>query len=386
VEGGGRITSLHWRDDGRVLYYVRNLPSGSELMRLATSPTGEATGEPEPVLQLGDSLRVGSISADGQRLTLVKTLRESRIVRLWPGGSRGLTVEPVAGTEGGLGFWVSPDGEWLAFTVAGTSGTDLYKVPIEGGTPKRLTSSGNVGGFSWSPDSKMLAFTAPWRDTLQVWLLSAASGASMRLQRSMTNGYVWWASGPLMYEMPGKKNYWVVDSLRIRSGDGPVPLTPANLDVDYYDDEGNSDGIVEGVRRTLVTNDSVGVYMESPRTSPDGRSVAVMWWRWSPGPYGLWRLSLTDSTQVLVRANTKTTTYKPGGWTADGSSIYTQVGNDILYIPLDGGEPEIALNLPEEPRYVCEPLTPGSENSWICREVVSESDAWLIENFDPDVN
>ena len=40
----------------------------------------------------------------------------------------------------------------------------------------------------------------------------------------------------------------------------------------------------------------------------------------------------------------------------------------------------------EEPDYACDPLTAGSENSWICSEVVSESDAWLIENFDPHVN
>jgi len=50
---------------------------------------------------------------------------------------------------------------------------------------------------------------------------------------------------------------------------------------------------------------------------------------------------------------------------------------------VDGGEPEIALTLPEEPEYGCDPLVEGSETSWICWEGVSESDAWLIENFDP---
>ena len=125
--------------------------------------------------------------------------------------------------------------------------------------------------------------------------------------------------------------------------------------------------------------------MSNASLSPDGRSVAVSWYRHDWESSGLWRLSLTDSTQVLVRANTKTTTYKPGGWTADGSSIYTKVGNDILYIPVDGGEPEIALTLPEEPDYVCDQLATGSETSWICSEVVSESDAWLIEDFDPHV-
>jgi len=55
-------------------------------------------------------------------------------------------------------------------------------------------------------------------------------------------------------------------------------------------------------------------------------------------------------------------------------------------IPVDGGEPETALTLPEEPEVGCDPLVEGSETSWICWEGVSESDAWLIENFDPNVN
>jgi hypothetical protein len=234
----------------------------------------------------------------------------------------------------------------------------------------------------------MLAFTAPWRDTLKVWLVSAASGASMPLQGSVTSGYVEWETGPLMYSMPSVLNYWVVDSLRIRTDGGSVPLTPANLETysDAYYYRGDSDGIVEGDGRTLVSNDSVGITMKFARSSPDGRSVVVYWARGDMESTGLWRLSLTDSTQVLIRAHTRMSWYGAHGWTADGSSIYTKVGNDILYIPVDGGEPETALILPEEPDYGCEPLTTGSEDSWICSEVVSESDAWLIENFDPHVN
>jgi len=44
------------------------------------------------------------------------------------------------------------------------------------------------------------------------------------------------------------------------------------------------------------------------------------------------------------------------------------------------------LTLPEEPDYACDQLATGSETSWICGEGLSESDAWLIENFDPHVN
>ena len=44
------------------------------------------------------------------------------------------------------------------------------------------------------------------------------------------------------------------------------------------------------------------------------------------------------------------------------------------------------LTLPEEPEYAFHPLATGWETSWNCWELVSESDVWLIENFDPHVN
>jgi serine/threonine-protein kinase len=378
VDGGERVTSLHWRDGGRVLYYSRHLPSGSELMRLRTSTTGEPEGEPEPILQLGDSLAIGDISADSRRLILVKTLRESRIVRLRPDEAQVPVLESVPGTEDVLSFWVSPDGEWLAFIPEGTTGSDIYKVPIAGGQPTRITSSGNVGSFSWSPDGRFLAFSAPWQDAERVWIVSANGGSSMPLSKSKTSGVLSWTPGPLMYQMPGNRNYWVIDSLSIRSPGGSLPLTPANLD--------DFDGFVEGDGRPLVTNDSVG-WMFNATSSPDGRWVAVSWNRqpWS-GPLGLWMISLADSTQVSVMPNTRGTRYWPIGWTADGSGIYTQAGNDILLVPVDGSETDTVLTLPEEPNYGCDPLVEGSETSWVCWEVVSESDAWLIENFDPHVN
>jgi len=198
------------------------------------------------------------------------------------------------------------------------------------------------------------------------------------------SGNLSWTPGPLMYQMPGNRNYWVVDSLSIRTPDGRVPLTPANLGASQGFVEGASGGLVEGNGRSLVTNDSVG-WIFYPKSSPDGRWVAVWWNRQSLGRRGLWMISLTDSTQVPVMPDTRATRYMPVGWTADGSGIFATDGNDILLVPVSGGEPETVLTLPEEPDYFCDPLA-GSEFPWICVEVVTEADAWLIENFDPNAN
>jgi len=382
VDGAEPLVSMHWRDDGRVLYYSRRLQAGAELMRLSTKPNGEPEAESESILQLGDSLVVRGISADSRRLVVVKTISESRVVRLQTDGGEPVSVAPVTGTEDVQSFWVSPDGEWIAFIAQTATGSDIYKIPIAGGSPKRLTSSGNINNFSWSPDGQLLAFSAPWRGSKRVWLVSSDGGPSTPLQESKTSGHLSWAPGPLMYQMQGNRNYWVIDSMVVRTGDGIMSLTPANLEASRVFVEGAYGGLVESYGRALVTNDSVG-FIFAGKTSPDGQWAAVFWNR-SPEP-GLWRISLWDSTQVPVLAETRATRHMPVGWTTDGTGILASAGEDILLIPLSTGEPETVLTLPDTPDYWCDPFH-GSEYSWVCIEAESESDAWLIEDFDPHVN
>ncbi|RYG39486.1 hypothetical protein EON79_24045, partial [bacterium] len=61
----------------------------------------------------------------------------------------------------------SPDGKWIAFSSTRNGNADIYLVPAEGGSPKRLTyySGGDVP-HSWSPDGKKLLITGT-RDTAE---------------------------------------------------------------------------------------------------------------------------------------------------------------------------------------------------------------------------
>jgi serine/threonine-protein kinase len=63
-----------------------------------------------------------------------------------------LDAEPVAGTEGGISVFLSPDDRWIGFWEGGM----LKKVPIEGGIPEKLCNAAKFFGADWGPDNKIV--------------------------------------------------------------------------------------------------------------------------------------------------------------------------------------------------------------------------------------
>ena len=89
-----------------------------------------------------------AISPDGSFLVYSATASKT--------GTRQLYLRPmdrneatlIPGTEGAIGPFFSPDGEWVAFTAGG----QLKKIPFRGGTPIALCARENMGAGSWSLD------------------------------------------------------------------------------------------------------------------------------------------------------------------------------------------------------------------------------------------
>ncbi len=86
----------------------------------------------------------------------------------------------------------SPDGQTIAFSSNRSGTTAVYTVPIEGGTPTRLTwypSSAIVRG--WTPDGKQILYTSQ-RETApsgygRLWLVSKDGGPSELLTKQWGN-------------------------------------------------------------------------------------------------------------------------------------------------------------------------------------------------------
>ena len=77
-------------------------------------------------------------------------------------------------------------GDNVVFTYAG----DLYKVPLKGGTARRLTS--DVNGYEmfahFSPDGKEIAFTGQYDGNTEVFIIPAEGGVPKRLTYTATLG------------------------------------------------------------------------------------------------------------------------------------------------------------------------------------------------------
>jgi eukaryotic-like serine/threonine-protein kinase len=92
-----------------------------------------------------------ALSPDGTHLAYVA--RQGNMQQLYLRALDSLEVRPVAGTEGAVGPFFSPDAQWLAFFAAGK----LKKVSVSGGAALTLSDATNPGGASWGSQG-LIAF------------------------------------------------------------------------------------------------------------------------------------------------------------------------------------------------------------------------------------
>ena len=91
-----------------------------------------------------------ALSTDGG--SLVYAAERDGIEQLFIHSRDQFETLPIPGTENGKNQCISPDGEWIAFTVARV----LKKIPIAGGQPITLCESGAGRSVSWGPDDTIV--------------------------------------------------------------------------------------------------------------------------------------------------------------------------------------------------------------------------------------
>jgi len=117
---------------------------------------------------------------------------------------RPMTPEDLYKIKNVSGPQVSPDGEWIAYTISVPSleenryNSDIWLIPVSGGEPKQLTNSPESDHSPrWSPDAKQIAFISD-RDSIDnLYLISVSGGEAYQLTASETKLYnpIWSKDG-----------------------------------------------------------------------------------------------------------------------------------------------------------------------------------------------
>jgi dipeptidyl aminopeptidase/acylaminoacyl peptidase len=269
---------------------------------------------------------------------------------------------------------ISPDGDWVAYTVGRTiledekSETRIWMIPAEGGAAIPMTAEGySASRPRWSPDGKYLSFTASKNDgKTQVWTLNRLGGEAQQLTdvEQGVSSYDWSPDGTRLLlsirdpeeedeevEEEEKRSEtrepWVIDRLQFKR-DGAGYLTGDRHTHLYVFDVATKE------LRQITSGD----YDESQAVwSPDGGRVAFVSNR-TENPDAnansdIWIVGAdnTDKGQTLLQVTTNPGSDGSPAWSLDGRwiayvtatqpEIIWYATNHLAVVSASGGEPRL---------------------------------------------
>jgi Tol biopolymer transport system component len=172
-----------------------------------------------------------------------------RIMKLPVTGGEPVALDTGFATRNNNDHGISPDGKWLAISDQSQEQRRslIYVVPIEGGTPRRITQLAPSYWHGWSPDGKTLAYCADRGGNYDIYTIPIEGGEEKRLTTAagLDDGPDYSHDGQYIYfnsERTGLMQIW-----RMKT---------------------------DGSEQTQITNDEYNNWFAHP--SPDGKWLVIL--------------------------------------------------------------------------------------------------------------
>jgi TolB protein len=140
------------------------------------------TGLRKIIYETADNLEAPNWSRDGSFLVLNG---RGKLYKLLVDGSAISEINTDFATSNNNDHGISPDGTQLVISNhvsdSAGQGSIIFTLPIEGGTPTRVTAKGPSYWHGWSPDGKYLIYTARRNDQFDIYRIPVEGGEETQL-------------------------------------------------------------------------------------------------------------------------------------------------------------------------------------------------------------
>ena len=239
----------------------------------------------------------------------------------------------------------SPDGSHIAFISNRDERPQLWSIDPTGGEPERLAETKTaVGGYSWSPDGMRIVFLAPRAPTADEERKQKARDDAIVVDTNFAfpRVHILEVSTKKVRELPlgdisASDADWAPDSRQLAVTVSPSPKADDGSRSDIW--IVSADSGAAPPRKLAIGAGPDG----SPSWSPDGSQIAFLT-RAEAGAIGAQRLAIIPAAGGVARVVVEPRTWAPGGarWSADGRALYFTAGtgtsSTLFTVPAAGGD------------------------------------------------